>query len=189
MKAVTILIIITLTCKMQAQEDVSTYFDDGGISNPKNIIKVNANYCIGGDISFSYEYIFTDRFALEAGYGTITHIFDIFGELDEYVSKNLVEGGYSYLILPKMYFLQKAPLYNYCGILYRNRLFKHTYKDVYVRDISVVYGVQFNWGKRVYFDYIVGIGNSRIRSYKRHTYDNIENTILFSLRLSLGISF
>lgn len=171
------------------EEDINSLFDDGSISNPKSLIKFNLASAIAGDIAVSYEYVFSDVYGLEGGFGMINHYFEYpFSLRDEFEFENII-GGYSIRILGKKYIQEKAPDYNYWGPMLRFRTYNFEHKDVTCTDFMLVFGVQLPFGKRFFLDYIIGIGWRKVKETFSSGTVNRFNRIVFPLNLSLGIGF
>jgi len=82
--------------------DVTKYFDDGGMGNPRNAIKVDILQAVGGDVVFSYERFLHDAFSLEVGAGFLRgkYLPPFLTAIDneEFLSER--EGGYKFVITP-----------------------------------------------------------------------------------------
>ncbi len=140
--------------------DLSYYFDDDEISTSKHIVKLNLLTVLNGDLPLHYEYVISNSFAVEVGVGLLLPYYfpDILQKV--YNNPGIIDPnfGYSLWLFPKFYLARSAPEDAYIGIEYRQRNFNlDSYKATYT-DVTAHYGFQLIWGKRLVFDYSVGIG-------------------------------
>ena len=168
-------ILLLLHNKVIAQndsiQDNSYYFDDGSISESKNLVKINVLSIIIGDLPVYYERIFGKSFSIEIGAGIllpyyIPEVTQLFSNKSEIVDPNF---GYSIWLHPK-YYIQQAPELNYFGIQFRRRNYNQT---IICTDLTFNYGLQFILGNRFILDYNVGLGFR----FKTQKSPNIEKEI------------
>lgn len=150
----------TVYAQSDSIQDNSYYFDDGGISDAKNVIKLNILSTINGDLSLFYERVLFNSFSIEFGAGLIlpyyiTELPKLFSDEAE-IKKP--DSGYSLWIHPKYYFQQKAPELYFIGIQIRRRNYNQDYQTIVYTDITLNYGLQLILAKRIAFEYNIGIG-------------------------------
>lgn len=168
--------------------DNSYYFDDGGISERKNIFKVNILAIVSGDLPFYYERILGKSFGLEIGAGLLLPYYlpdlpNLFTE--EYEVEN-PDFGHSLWIHPKYYIQPKAPEFGYFGIQLRRRHYNQNNQSIIFSDLTINYGFQLFLGKRFIFDYNVGIGSS-FKTQKSLNIKNEKSGLAIPIGIKLGI--
>ena len=164
-------------------QDNSYYFDDGGISESKNLVKINVLSIVNGDLPVYYERIIGKSFSIEFGAGILLPYYipelpQLF--LDEPEIEN-PDFGHSLWIHPKYYIQHEAPELNYLGIQFRRRSYTQDNQAIIFTDLTFNYGLQLIVGKRLVFDYNVGVGFR----YKTQESLNIEKEIS-GLALPIG---
>ncbi len=158
----------------ETDEDLDEYFNEG-ISKFTPIAKIHPGALLVGELSGSVEVNIGDFVGLEVGGGVLFPfiVFDITGlgmEQDLLNGANL-EGGVSWMIMPKLYLRGEAPEGMYYGLLFRQRRYAieestiFTASNAYVffdgvvnQDFALVYGAQGPIGNRFYWEYHGGIG-------------------------------
>jgi len=173
--------------------DISKYFDDGRISNAKNVIKFNAISIITGDLPIYYERIINRQISIEAGIGLLLpyygYEFPKNPDGNQYVSDP--DGGYSIWIHPKYYY-GRAPEDGYFGLQYRRRSYKENGFNIVYTDYTVNYGFQYYFGSRYVMDINFGLG---IRTEKvpddfpKEIYELDKITFVAPFGIRLGILF
>lgn len=140
--------------------DVSIYFDDGGISESRNIIKLNVLSTVNGDVPFNYERILNDAFSIEVGIGLLLPYYYPEEPQLYYNKVNNTEPGlgYSLMVMPRFYYLHSAPEVFYTGVQWRRRSFYRGGENIIRNDITVNYGIQFVLGRRILLDGSIGVG-------------------------------
>lgn len=140
--------------------DISYYFDDGGISEAKNIIKINALAIVNGDLPFSLEKTISEAFGIEIGFGILLPYY--VPEIPKLLTNDIdiVDPGYGYSLLvnPRFYLQHKAPEFNYWGIQYRRRNYNLNDGNIIYNNLTINFGLQLSFGKRFLFDYNIGAG-------------------------------
>lgn len=192
-----ILFFHTVTSAQSKDDDLDHLFDDGGMSTAKNVVKLNLATIIIGDVPFSYERIIGERIGIEVGVGKLMNYYNpdlaelSFGnDLEE---ENLQikgpKGGYSFVIFPKYYYNNKAPLTMYSGLKYRKRNYTFNSKeDIILTDFSFNYGFQFTLIKKLVVDYNMGIG-FRWRKDENTAVESEINNITLPLAVKIGYLF
>lgn len=150
--------------KLPAQSDSTQnnayYFDDGGVSEAKNLIKLNILSIINGDLPVYYERVLSKSFSIEIGAGILFPYY--IPELPQLSSdSHRIENpdyGYSLWIHPKYYLQDQAPELTYFGIQLRRRNYNQDNETIIYTDVTLNYGLQLYFGKRFVFDYNIGIG-------------------------------
>ena len=165
-------------------QDNSYYFDDGGISESKNLVKINVLSIVNGDLPVYYERIIGKSFSIEFGAGILLPYYipelpQLF--LDEPEIEN-PDFGHSLWIHPKYYIQHEAPELNYLGIQFRRRSYTQDNQAIIFTDLTFNYGLQLILGKRFVFDYNVGVGFS----FKTQKSLNIEKEIS-GVALPIGV--
>lgn len=152
-------------------DSLTKYFDDGGISNAKNIVKVNLASTISGDASVFYERIVGSVFSVEVGTGLLLkhYIPDYYefsnpDEISEIVADS-IKGGYSLWFAPKIYYLKSAPELGYAGIQFRQRNYIMEHQNVTYNDVMFIGGFQKIIKKRLIMDLNFGVG-IRLKKFK-----------------------
>ncbi len=163
MRSLTIIILTfvftSLTFFGQANDN-SKYFDDGKISEAKNVIKLNLSSIIHGDVPIFYERAIGNSFAIEVGAGLLMpyYVPDLIQLLSDEKDFSDPDSGYSLWFQPKFYFGGNAPELVYVGLQYRRRNYKKDSSTFVYTDISFNYGYQLILGKRIALDYSSGVG-------------------------------
>lgn len=177
-----------------SDDELSNYFDDGGISTAKNTVKFNLASAVSGDFTISYERILKSNWGFEIGFGRLADYYN--PDLYEYFSNNEdledIEipnptGGYSYIISPKYYYLDDAPLDVYASIEYRYRFYDYINNtSITVRDITANYGFQFMVYKKLIMDVNYGLG-FRAKTLEINNVE--ESTINLTMPLSVKVGY
>ncbi|RMG83907.1 MAG: hypothetical protein D6707_00145, partial [Bacteroidetes bacterium] len=140
-------------------QDLSQYFDDGKISNSKNIVKINATSIINGDLPVYYERPLTNSFSVELGAGLLLPYYfpEIFfpdeTDYEPITNSNL---GYSLWFFPKIYLFSPSE-FSYVGFMYRRRAYQNEQTVIY-NDFTISSGYQINPVKRLVLDIYLGVG-------------------------------
>lgn len=184
-------ILVVSTDTLQAQndsiQDNSYIFDDGGISESKNLIKVNVLSIINGDLPFYYERILSKSLSIEIGAGILLPYFvpelpQLFSDEPEIENPDL---GYSIWVNPKYYYHQKAPEMGYMGIQYRRRNYNVENESIILTDLTVNFGFQLNFGKRLVVDYNIGAGY-KFKTLKSINIKNKPSEVSLPIGIKLG---
>ena len=145
-------------------DNMVQYFDDGGMSEKNNFIKVNAASIVAGDLSFSYERTFEKKIGLELSYGFILPFyvweFGTFG-LDAGMNSTISPtGGYSYNLQFKYYYYSLSSNSDgmFIGFKYRKRNYKQETYDFDFNDYYINLGVQYFISNRMLLAYELGLG-------------------------------
>lgn len=170
------------------------FFDDNGLSNAKNIFKLNIASAIIGDLSLQYERKLSRRIGIEASVGALLPYY--FPENDVLLLKGepIVNPGlgYSYRLFPKYYLMADAPEGQYNGFLWRRRFYHLDGGNrMTFTDLTFQSGYQFSLSDRLLLDVNLGIG-FRFRRYKSFSdpdQDNIDHSLVMPLSLSIGYKF
>ena len=197
----TLFVLQLFIINVNAQVDTTNnayFFDDGGISNAKNIFKVNVISIINGDLPFYYERVLNKSFGLEVGAGILLpyYIPEIIPLLSGETIINNPNYGYSIWFQPKYYLLKKAPEYSYMSFQYRRRNYYQNIQSIVFSDITFGYGTQLFIGKRFLFDYNTGIGYRHVIikqedvniSTRDDVYNNINGVLLY-INIKLGLIY
>lgn len=102
---IAMLIGVFMSVSLFAQDDVSQFFDDEGISTPDNAFKIDFFATAGGDLTFLYERFFTDEFSVElgVGFGLAKGIEPIFLSLDTEEFFTQRGGGFKIIVNPRFH--------------------------------------------------------------------------------------
>ncbi|NEN24905.1 hypothetical protein G3O08_15495 [Cryomorpha ignava] len=100
---ITLLVGIFLSITLSAQDDVSQFFDDDGISDPDNAFKIDIIATAGGEFTLLYERFFTDELSLEvgAGFALGRGVEPLFTFLDTEQMFTNRGGGFKFLLNPR----------------------------------------------------------------------------------------
>jgi len=169
-------------------QDNSYYFDDGGISESKSLVKINVFSIVNGDLPVYYERIIGKSFSIEFGAGILLPYYipelpQLFSGESEIANPDF---GHSIWIHPKYYVQHESPELNYLGIQIRRRNYNQDNQTIIFTDLTFNYGLQLIVGKRLVFDCNVGVGFR----YKTQESLNIEKEIsglAFPIGIKLGI--
>lgn len=188
------LLIATNSFSQASDQDLTHFFDDGGISGSKNIVKLNIASVVTGDYAISIERVIRSNWSLEAGVGKLASYYN--PDLYEYFQDDLEdiqltnpEGGYSYTISPKYYYLDDAPFEAYTAFEYRHRHFKYrNATSIYVNDYTFNYGFQFILYQKLMMDINWGLG-FRFKRLEKDNYQEETNNITMPLNVKMGYLF
>ena len=147
-----------------SQEDVSQYFNDGGISQRKNVISYNLTAMINGDFTVGYQRRLTDIVFLEAGVGILTpnFLFELadFGN-SIFIQPYLGKGGLSYYFHPKFQYSGDDRYSFTLGGKFRNRAYRADgTSTLTVKDYMFFTTAAYNIGKFMVLEFGTGIGLS-----------------------------
>ncbi len=182
---------IELIAQNDSIKDNSYYFDDSGISEAKNIVKLNILSIINGDLPLYYERILSKSISIEVGVGLLLPYY--IPELPQILSEEASDIknpdlGYSLWIHPKLYIFHEAPELSYIGMQLRRRNYNQDYQTFRYTDITVNYGIQFIVGKRIVFDCNIGLGLF-INAKKSTLNDSYIDGIALPLGVKIGYLF
>lgn len=175
---------------LHSQTDSSEFkamFDDGNISNAKNIMKINPTAFVVGDIPVHYERVIFNTLTMEVGLGYLRNV-ETFELFIPYESQPAKGTGLSVYVNPRVFLGRKAPEGYYLGLLYRRR--KFSCGQVH-NDLAVNNGIQFAL-KRVVFEIMYGWG-FRIIDYPKsnsgqyHALEKIK--LIFPASIKIGYKF
>ena len=125
---IVILLCITFSFQSYAQpEDVSTYFNDDGISNSKNIIKIGVLGLVRGDAHILYERILNKGLGVEIGFGIMMpyYVPEFSEAFDQSQIVRQPDGGTtSKRAQLRFYLARDAPEGTFSIIDYRNQRYK-----------------------------------------------------------------
>ena len=189
---VMIFILLILQYKVIAQndsiQDNAYYFDDGGISESKNLFKINVLSIVNGDLPVYYERILGNSFSIEVGAGILLPYY--IPELPNLLSgESEIENpdfGHSLWIHPKYYIQHEAPELNYIGVQFRRRYYNQDDQPIIYTDLTINFGLQLILGKRFVFDYNLGIG-FRYKTQKSIHMKNEISGVALPIGIKLGI--
>lgn len=150
---------LIINCNAQQDDNVSKYFEDGGISNSKNIAKIYVLSAITGDLAFGYERLISDRVAIEGSVGfLLPYVIDpiplTFKNDDVIQSRST---GSSMSLQIKLYPFDNVDNW-YQGIQYTNRSFTINENDIRQHLIVFNGGYQIRIEKHFLLDFAVGLG-------------------------------
>jgi len=182
-------------CNLFAQTNGSSensyFLDDGGISNSKNLLKVNVLSIVNGDLPFYYERVLSKSFSVEIGAGILLPYY--LPELPRLITNNENEivdpaGGYSLWIQPKYYIQGKSPELRYFGLQFRKRNYNLKNGVIITYDLSFITGTQLIFAKRMALDLSIGLG---IHSTNKNETDifRFNNYLTIPVAIKLGYLF
>ena len=148
----------------EAEEDISIYFQDGGLSKRKQIIALNLLSPLWSELQGKFERRFTKRLALDAGiaYSTRRGI-GLLRDFREQAIQGELKNGIGFFISPHFYFDKHAPEGIYAGLRYDyNRFSLRDSGDDFVlsHGLQEVFGYNLYVTKFVMFTYEEGFGVS-----------------------------
>lgn len=155
-----ILFTISLNAQVNSSNNISQYFDDGGISNASNIVEFNILSAINGDIGITYDRKLSDSFSAEVGLGFIAPYYTYEFRHPLWKLSEDLEGlsGYSLKIQPKFYVSLGAPEDSYVGILLRHRHYNYLSEPLGITDICVMYGTRYFVDNNICVSFELGFG-------------------------------
>jgi hypothetical protein len=173
-------------------KDVSYYFDDNGISELKNVLKINILSIIQGDVPFYYERTFNKILSIEAGLGFQLPYFvkspiSIRNNEDPIIKSP--DSGLSIWIFPRFYLAKTAPEGIYIGPQFRKRFYNQGTEKINVNDITYNAGLQFFTGKHFIIDLATGAGVSIINRTQPEALVNRYFDISYQIDLKIGYRF
>lgn len=152
------------TCNVIAQQDSMAYYlNDHGLSNFRNIVKVDFSQLLQGNALFAWEHDVTGKFRMEYGIGLSTGSFvkpilnAIYnqGTVLNYKEKTLstMKTGICFYLSPRFVDI-KFPNYYYSI----NSLVKYYFEHLIIVEGSFTFGKTYNITNRIIMDCQVGIG-------------------------------
>lgn len=154
------------------REDISELLDDGGISNAKNLLKLNLVQPLAGDFSLAFERQLSKKFTLQANIGKVLpfYLIDLSGLYnrialsDPRQDLSNLTGGFSFGLTPKYFLRGLAPEYYYLALDYQYRRYNRTANyDLVFTDYQFLSGFSQFFGTRFVLEFYVGLG---IRQFK-----------------------
>lgn len=178
---------LLLSCFVFAQENqnLSEYFDDGGIVNRKNVVSLNMVSTYRGNPSIHYERALGELFACDVSFGIITHNFTSgFFEQNYSIMPDTVLSGYSYSVNPRFYipvyftFLEYFFSHNdsyltgyFWGFYYRNRQFEIPNDQLKFNEYFFHNGIQISVTERIMLELQYGIGYAYLKEIQSNKSD------------------
>ncbi len=141
-------------------QDLSEVFDDGGLSQRKNLIKINIVPLFQGELTFNYERILTDHITAEVGLGfQLPYYMPDIGMFLNDGSATIEKPAFSvqWWLFPKYYF-QAAPEMGFVGVILRQRKYDTNENDYNITDIMYSYGIQMFKGDKMLIEFNIAIG-------------------------------
>ena len=178
-----LLFLICLSSNAQS-DDVSQYFDDGGIDDRLNVVSINFSSLVVGDLALHFERKIGKAFGLETNLGLLLPYYTneiprfIF-DYDKLITDPQI--GYSFSLFPKFYLQDKFDGI-FLGLQYRRRSYLMDSGNIHFNDISYLSGSYFDFSSRLILEYAFGIGYRFVNS-------DGENEILFPFLIKLGYIF
>ena len=188
-KTTTFLIGICLFFAATAQEDMSNYFEDSGLSTVKNIAKIGFDP-INGKIPFILEHQLSDMFSLEGGIGLVSLARQTRLYTDEFTAEGIPGTGFGFNVwLHLKLYLDGFHERFYTGINPRLNLLggKKMYDIVFA-----TVGYQVPLPGKLTFDIHGGVG---IRLYKsvmwvvQTKYEENGSLLIIPIEAKLGYAF
>ncbi|HET8860007.1 hypothetical protein [Marivirga sp.] len=168
----------------ETEEDVSQYFDDAGIQEAKNILKVDMMSIINGDYQLLWEHRFAKKVSFELGLGNVSNK-GFRGRFPEFITgipaHDISYSRLSYAIALKFY-PAGVPEYLFYSINYRKRPYLGA--DVY--DFYLGSGYQFILKTRLTFAAGIGMGFRNIQANTDPAVVSSGFSTFFPLQLSIG---
>lgn len=189
-----------INAQIQPSENLDEYFDDGGMSERKNIISTNLLAPIFGELGLRYERALTKRFSIEVGLKKMApfYFFELLLPINDQFHGFAPSSGWGYSFAPHFYFWDKAPEFHYIGPRFAQRT--HALEDgakLRVTDFTIDYGYNLFLSKQFMFCYDIGIGYRRMdfdaightRSGYRGVLQESTGTIYMNWVLGIGLIF
>lgn len=172
--------------------DTDYYFDDGGISNAKNVFKTNLLGLAFGELSVHYERVLLDWLTVEGGVGLMLPYF-VPSLSEAWLEDRHVAGtrnvGYSLYLSPKFYWMGEAPELSYFGFEVSTQKYEMNGVEENFLDIVTIYGFQMVVGKRVVLEYLLGVGVRMDKIDDRNGYESRRREVVgiaMPIRLKFG---
>jgi hypothetical protein len=174
----------------QADKESNAYYlDDNHLSSAKNVIKIDGMALVHGELPFIFERVLARVFSAEAGLGILLpyYIHDFLPLIVHSApgfSNN--QFGHSLWLKAKLY-RDRAPDLDYLDFTFRQRNFS----NAELTDISLGWGRQVIVGKRLTFDFGIGVGIRLQRSWGGETAFNSDNSFapIVPLQIKMGYLF
>jgi hypothetical protein len=181
------LLILVSQFQLKAQNDnESLFFDDGGISEASNMVKVGIFSLAVGDLPIYYEGQLTDFISIELGAGL---------QLNYYISApympidiNPPVSGFSLWMQPKYHFNDQQ----FYGLLIRHRHYQLTANDVVMNDIAVIWGFTYDLTGHLIIEYSYGIGLRFLKDHDNlaaNTFDYNGHKVVPSMPISFKVGY
>lgn len=182
----TILLALSFISNLKGQE-LSEVFNDGGLRERKNILKVNFIPLFQGELPVYYERVLTKNLSFEVGLGLqLPYYLPDIGMLgDGPLGSEHPSFRVQWWLFPKYYF-KEAPEMGFVGVILRQRNYHVEEGDYKVTDIIYSYGLQFFLSDNVMMEMNLGIG---YRSLKNLTTNTKEPGFTAGYGLKLGYIF
>lgn len=190
---VSLALIFSTSLYAQSENDISQYFDDGGVSESKNILKINLASALNGDISVHYERAVASNVSIEVGVGKLLPFYNF--ELPKLYESDFgikdPDNGFSWSLQSKFYVWSQNTLEEgYAGFQISQRRYATT--STYT-DLTMNYGVQLLLGKGFIVDLGIGIGG-RFREVKDEAIklreeDLREKQLIYPINIKTGFLF
>lgn len=160
-----VMVPIHASAQNEDEENLDRYFEDGGMSERKNILATNLLSPLWGELGLRYERAISKHVSIEIGLKKLTsiYVFEFGSEVDFQFSSFDPVSGWGISIAPHFFFWDKAPEFHYIGPRFAQRT--HTLESeskLHVSDISFDYGYNLFLTKRMMFCYEVGFGYRRV---------------------------
>lgn len=158
---------VVALAQVDSTEDLHRYFDDGGLSQRKNIIATNLLSPISGVASLRFERALTKHVSLEVGVYRMLpfYLWELLLPVNVYFDDFVPKGGWGISAAPHFYFWGDAPEFHYFGPRFGWRY--HTMPNgakLDVKDFTIDYGYNLFFTNHFMFCYDIGWG------YRRMTY-------------------
>ena len=195
-----LLILLIFSKNAYCQSDsLDYYFDDGGLSNTNNIVKLNCTGIFYGDYTMSFERKINSFLTIEAGLGLWNGKLIFNAEYPVNIRMPIPKPTITYFFQPRFYYRFKeegnALEFMYSSFMYRKRKADlrsdslSNYQMINFTDFFYTTGYQGYIGKRLTFDASFGFGFT-FNNYttKNQLYGELVGTLYF-LNLKMGMRF
>lgn len=181
------ILFLCLSIHALGQEDVSQYFDDGGLSNTKNQVKVNLAAMINGDFTVSYQREVINPLHIEVGVGYLSddYLIDRNGLSENYLTQDhrYSVSGYSFFFNPKLRYKGDGALNLYLGLKYRNRKYTQDQLEILsIQDYVIHQSAEIIIGQRLILDLGFGFGYGLVKS-------NVDRFVILAFPLDLKVGY
>jgi|GEM_PF-6954773 len=193
---------LTLPAQTLITDDITSALEDGGLSSPQNVVKVDLLAPFAGELSIGYERVFNKWLSLDltGGIGTSFYLIEfrnvlgIFGLADPTQDLSNISGGYSFSVAPRIYPQKRAPDLYFFHPGYRfQRINRSKNYDLVLEDYFIGFGYNVYLTPRLYIEYLGGLG-IRSTSYRSQPgYPDLSelnmNTLSIPVSIRLGYIF
>lgn len=185
------LVLISIPVFPQTDKNAK-YFDDGGIADTKNVLKIGLTSIIIGDLPIFYERVLSRSASLEFGVGLLLPYYN--PEIIQLIFNNSVitnpDGGFSLWLEPKFYVYDSAPQEYYLSLLLRRRQYSQDGDNIVFYDFIGNVGYQLFFKSKYVTDLSYGMGLRYIdgpESIQDEIDSGVPIQFVFQINIKMGL--